>query len=287
MLEVWNLLSVGLFDVLLGWLLEFPRWIGLLVVGLMTAVLLTLIRKWTTNQDRLRRAAADLRRLKELRRAAKDARDVDAVERCNVTKAQISWLKLKAEGWPLLAVLLPVALLATWAFERLAYYPPRDDETIEVVAYLPRSAQDDLMHLVPQPRLRSANGWVQPVRRITNEPTRWDRIWATATFSQAATPEADDVAIWRLQADAAREPYPLVFRWKEHTFERELRVGQRIYSPVVTVDTVEPITTEVRLRETRLFGIPGLGAWLPAWLVGYLVVTIPVVFALKKVLAIY
>ena len=287
MLETWNLLSVGLFDVLLGWMLSFPRWLGLLVVALATAAILTLIRKWTTNQDRLGRAAADLSRLKELRRAAAGAGEVEAVRRCNVTKGQVSWIKLKAEGWPLLAVLLPVALLATWAFERLAYEPPRGGETVEVVAYLPRSAQDDLVHLVPQLGLRTANGWVQPVRSVANEPTRWDHFWAVVTFRDASPPEADIVAIWQLQADARAEAYPLVFRWKEHTFASALRVGQRTYSPVVTADANEPIITEIRLREVRLFGIPGLGAWLPGWIVGYLLVTIPAVFVLKKVLRIY
>ena len=74
MLDLWNILSVRLFDVLLGWLLLLPRSIAVLAVGLTTAALLTLIRRWTTNQDRLRRASADMRRLKELKRAAKQAK---------------------------------------------------------------------------------------------------------------------------------------------------------------------------------------------------------------------
>ena len=42
----------------LGWLLALPRSLALVAVGLLTAALLTVLRKWTTNQDRLRRAAA-------------------------------------------------------------------------------------------------------------------------------------------------------------------------------------------------------------------------------------
>ena len=45
------------------------------VVAVVTAALLTLIRRWTTNQDRLRRAAGDLQRLKELAGAVKRAFD--------------------------------------------------------------------------------------------------------------------------------------------------------------------------------------------------------------------
>lgn len=298
MLELWNLVSVGLFDVLLGWLLELPRWIGLVAVGLATAALLTLIRKWTTDQERLARAAADLRRLKELRRAAKVAKDADAVERHKAVQGQIMWIKLKAEGRPLVAVMLPVALLATWAFERLAYYPPREDETIEVVAYFvvgewndpARSAENDVVHLVPPAGLRVRNGWVQPVRTRNNEPTIWDRWRALMRISDVRQPDPDIIAIWQLQGEAREQPYPLVFRWNEHSFQRDLLVGQRRYSPVATMCEVKDsvkVITEVRLREVRLFGVPGLGAWLPAWLVGYLMVSILFMLALKKVLRIF
>ncbi|MCI0684872.1 MAG: hypothetical protein L0Y71_22470 [Gemmataceae bacterium] len=298
MLELWNLLSVGLFDALLGWLLVFPRWIALVVVGLATAALLTLARKWTTNQDRLARAAADLRRLKALGRAAKDAHDADAVQRCNLTKGQVRWITLRAEGRPLLAVLLPVALLATWAFERLAYYPPAAGETITVVAYVvagdnnepARSAENDLMHLVGKPGLRARNGWVQLVQTRTSEPSIWQRLVAFVTFREAPRPDPNVSAVWQLQADANAQPYPLVFRWNEHTFQRELLIGQRIYSPVTAASPIEPpvqVVTNVGLRDVRLLGIPGLGAWLPAWLVGYLLVTIPFVFVLKRVLGVY
>src|SRR5262249_38510404 len=108
MLDIWNLLGVRLLDVLLGWLLLLPRSVAVVVVALATAALLTLIRKWTTNQDRLRRAAADMRRLKELKHAATQVHDKDALARLKITKGRISVLKLKAEGWPVLAVLLPV-----------------------------------------------------------------------------------------------------------------------------------------------------------------------------------
>ena len=277
MLDLWNLLSVRLFDVLLGWLLDLPRSLAVLAIGLTTAALLTLIRKWTTNQDRLRRAAADLRRLKELKRTAVLDKDRDALARMKLTKGRISFIKLKAEGWPTLAVIVPVALLATWAFERLAFHSPRAGQTITVKAYLVdskrkplRVAENDLMHLVPQPGLRARNGWVQPVR-----------------LEHGAAPEADVVALWQLEGDARSEPYPLVFRWKEHTFERELRIGQRLYSPALVEVPGEPVITEVRLREVRLFGITSLGRWLPAWLVGYLLITFPFVFLLKRALRIY
>jgi len=293
MLDIWNLMSVRLCDVLLGWLLLLPRSVAVVVVGLLTAGLLTLIRRWTTNQDRLRRAAADMRRLKECKRAAQQTHDVESLARLKMTMSRVSLLKLKAEGWPLLAVILPVALLATWAFERLEFHAPEAGETIEVLAHLRSgrdaalTARDDLLHLVPQPGLRAKNGWVQSVHIDAEPPSSWDRFWSKVTFSKTKDPEQDAYALWQLEGNAGGEPYPLIFRWNERTIERELLIGQPHYSPPREERPEDSVITEVRLREVRLFGIPGLGPWLPARLVGYVLVTIPFVFLLKRVLSIY
>jgi uncharacterized membrane protein (DUF106 family) len=287
MLDFWNDLSLAIFDGLFGWLLILPRTFVLIVVALVTATLITVVRKWTTNQDRLCRAAADSRRLNELIREAKRHKDREALARYRATKAQIGMLKFKAEGLPLVTYLLPLALLATWAFYRLEFYPPRAEEEIQVTAYLPASARGDVVHLVPQPGLRAVNGWVQSVRQVSAGPTAWDRFWARVTFHEVREPEADDVAIWRLQGNASSEPYPLVLRWRDRTYERELRIGQNLYSPAMETWDDGKVALAVAQKEVRLFGIPGLGSWLPGWIVGYFLLTIPLFFLLKRVLRIY
>ncbi len=287
MADFWNDLSLAIFDGLFGWLLLLPRTFALIAVALVTATLITVVRKWTTNQARLRRAAADIRRLNELIRQRKQENEADAVARHRATKAQIGLLKFKAEGLPLVTYLLPLALLATWAFYRLEFYPPRAGEEIQVTAYLPASARDDIVHLVPQPGLHAINGWVQSVRQVPTRPSAWDRFWARVTFQEVRQPEPDNVAIWRLQGDASPEPYPLLLRWRDHTYEREMRVGQSLYSPASETWDDGKVALAVAQREVRLFGIPGLGPWLPGWIVGYFLLTIPLFFLLKRLLGIY
>jgi hypothetical protein len=289
MFDWWNDLSLTLFDALLGWLLDVPRQVALVGVAILTATLLTTIRWWTTDQDRLRRAAEDLRRLKQLCREARRGGDKDALARCQATRSRIGLIKLRAEGKPLLFVLLPIALLATWAFYRLEFQPPQPGETVEVVAYLPISAKGDLIHLVPQRGLRSVNGWVQPIFLQAPAPSFWERVWqrfrARFTREEIKLPAPDAVALWTVEADA--DAHPVVLRYKDKTLKRELLVGGRFYAPAWDVSAAENIVTEIRQREVRLLGLPGLGAWLPAWLVGYLVLTIPLVYLLKRVLKVY
>ena len=125
------------------------------------------------------------------------------------------------------------------------------------------------------------------MRKEPNASTAWDRFWARLTWSEVKEPEPDTIAIWQLQADGSEEPYPIILRWRDRTYERELRVGENLYSPAVEMRDDGKVIIAVAQREVRLFGIPGLGPWLPGWIVGYLLVTVPFVFLLKRVLGIY
>ena len=64
MLEVWNTLVLVPFDLLLGRLRAMSPDAVLIVVAVGSAFVLTLVRKWTTDQDLLRRVADDRRRLR-------------------------------------------------------------------------------------------------------------------------------------------------------------------------------------------------------------------------------
>ena len=101
-------------------------------------------------------------------------------------------------------------------------------------------------------------------------------------------PEPNAVATWFLEGKARKRPYSLLFRHKGQTIARELQIGQKTYSPAWVVGDKDPMTTEIKMREVKLFGVvPGLGGWLPAWMVGYLVLAVPLVFGVKWLLRIY
>jgi hypothetical protein len=142
-----------------------------------------------------------------------------------------------------------------------------------------------VIHLVPQPGLKAESGWVQTFYAETPPASAWARLWAWITRQPVEPLPPDAVAVWRLHGEANR--YPLIFRYRDKSLQRELLVGYRIYAPAWDVRDAEPLITEIRQREVRLFGLPGLGPWLPPWLVGYLVLTIPFVFLLKKLLMVH
>jgi hypothetical protein len=249
MMALWNRIVFGLLDPLLGGLLAWSPTAALLAVGIGTSFVLTLTRKWSTNQALLACAAADTKVLKQLIREAKQRGDRDAVQRHRATIGQIGILKLKAEGKPLLYSLLPIAILATWAFLRFEFIPPKFGETIPVVAHAPVSAAGDVIHIVPEPGISCEAGWV--------------RVFAVPPKGEQAE------AIWQVRFDENRE---IIARFRDQTIDSAHPAG--------------PVTIERSLRPFHPFGlIPDFSQiGLPAWLIGYLVVVIPFVPLLKRVL---
>ncbi len=266
MLDWWNNLCLAIVDLLLGWSLNLPSDVTLLIVAGISAAILTLLRVPLTNQDRLRRAAADTKRLRQLRREARKVGDRKAVERYRATIAQIALIKLASEGRPLLAAIVPIAVLATWCALRLEYHPPRADEPLEFVVCTPVSNADKLAHVVPLEGIESSDRWI---RRI--EP----RVDAGPQYGEAC---------WQLRVQASDEAYRVVVRLSDRSLEHDILVGQPTYL-VPVVNHSEDFVTAVRLRPVRLFGVlPGVRQLcLAPWLVAYLVLTIPFTFLIKRV----
>ena len=194
-----------ILDFMFGWLLRLPSDVTLIVIALMTSGILTVVRKWTTNQDVLGRVDTDSKRLATLARDAKRAGNKEALARFRKTKAQVGMLKFKQEGKPTLVALLPIALLATWAFARLEFLPPEPGETVVAVASVPVAAAGEIVHLVPVPGVTATDGWVKPL----------------AVADNAAT------ASWQLRIDHAMPADGLVARRAAGDMPVELRLRER------------------------------------------------------------
>jgi len=260
-----NTTCLWITDRLLGWLLWLPADAALVAIAVVSALLLMGIRRVATDQDLLRRCAADTKRLKELARDARRRKDRQARARCRATLGQIQLVKLRAELKPLLLSVVPIALLAIWCFARLAYVPPEPGEPVAVAVELPADEAASLLHILPQEGLTAADGWIR-------------RADAAAEATAA-------VARWRLAADGRDEPYVLTIRHDGRTFTKQLIVDGRRYGP--PVELFGDVAVRLDLTAYRPFGVvPGLGAALPPWIVGYLILVLPLAVIGKPLLKI-
>ena len=96
------------------------------------------------------------------------------------------------------------------------------------------------------------------------------------------------LATWKLQAQGDPEPYVLTIRIKGRSLERELIVGRRIYSLPV-IDHGDEYVSEWQREPYRWLrvvpGVPAIG--LPAWLLGYVIMVVPLTIGLKRAMGVY
>jgi len=290
MLETLNNVIVEAMDYVFGWMLLLPRDVMLFAVAILTSAALTFVRIWTTDQDWLGRAAADKKRLGQLLKQAKRDKDKDAKQRHKLMVNMIKIRSLRFEGKPLLVAIVPVALLGTWAFGRIAYVPPQAGETIEVRAYLPTSAIGGRAHIVPVKGLESEGGWTQRVVADTYpEPqTAWERMNRKLTDWCGMNPPLEGVAVWKLKAPQAAGRYRLKIRYAGRTYGKDLLVGSRHYASALDIPAGGPVQAiELAMKPVRLFGFVGDLLFIPGWILAYLLIAIPFVFILRPIFKIY
>ncbi|KPK80999.1 MAG: hypothetical protein AMJ81_11025 [Phycisphaerae bacterium SM23_33] len=262
-----NEIVVRGMDYVLGWILYLPRDLRLFTVAVMTSAILTFVRLLATDQDWLRRADADKKRLGELTRQARRSK-------------------------PLLYAVVPVALLAAWCFARLGYEPAAADRSVEVRMYVPASAIGRHAHMIPQEGLEAENGWVQEVAR--DRPAQinglWDAFNAAVSGWLGRTAPPEGVAVWRLRPTRNGRRYDLKILYAGGVYEKQLLVDSRRYAPPVKTYDGEKVTAvQVAMAPVKLFGVVGGLDFIffPPWLVAYLLIAIPFVSILKWVFSIH
>lgn len=249
----------------LDWLLELPRDVTLLVFSTLTALLMTLARRWVTNQDLLRRCAEDLQQLKRLNREAKQASDKPRRQRLRNTVALVKRTQLAEDMKVLAVVLVPVAVLAMWAVERLDYLPPRVGDELVVRAFFPISSVDGVTHLVPTDGVELKSSPIQIIHADSQIPPI-------------------GLAEWTLRPTSAADELTLTIRHHGESAVHRVTVGRTTYLPP---QQLHPnTTTEVVLKRYQPLGLnlktETLG--LPAWMAGYLLLTLLLVPGLKRLL---
>lgn len=259
--DLWRDACCRLGDAVLGWLLWLPRDAALVLLAVLSALLAVGLRRLVTDQALLRRARQDQRRLKQLIREARLRRDEPARVRYRRTAGAVALLRASQEARTLLVSLLPLAMLMTWAAQRFHYLPPTPQEPVEFVAWLPSSAVGSVLHLVPRSGLHSQGGWVQGI----------------TPSQRGGSPRG--TATWVLEAAAGGE-YLLTLRFRDRSFDHLVLIGQSRCAPAGRTHGGD-VETQLRLREYRPFGIDA-GAWLPPWLLGYVILLLIAYLLLEK-----
>jgi uncharacterized membrane protein (DUF106 family) len=304
MLEALNNWCVYVMDFVMGWALNLPRDLVLAIVAVLTGLVLTGVRAFTTNQNFLKRCQNDKKRLGQLIKEAKARGDKEAIKRHKDTIQLIGMKSFKSEGMPLLVSLIPIALLATWAFGRLAFLAPQPGQPITVTVEFPSDAQGEMVALVPQEGMKvDGNNWVRTIVSVNQPFDAQGRlpapIWPITPRGDADPNNVQPTTVfrakWTVTCDRRQQPYPLDFRFRGETLPAELIVdGQKYAAPLGTWQD-GAINLKMQLQEYKFLSVvPSIdlywnkGVFIPldAWLMGYLIIVIPLSFLLKPLMRI-
>ncbi len=265
-------LLVALLDYPLGWMLLLGRDLPLVILAGGTAAVMLLLRKRVSDQALLGRHKEDRATLKARIRAAKAAGDKDLKNRLRALSAKISIAQLKAEVRPLLWALVPIILLASWAYARLGHVPPRSGEEISISAEMAPAKAGHPVYILPHAGMRSVDSLIQ----IPETGEAWDG----ETIARAT---------WTLVFEPSPEPYRLQLRAGDRLQDLSVIVDRRIYSTPerwLYGDVVRSLHTH--LEERRFLGIvPGFSAAFPPWIVAYVLLAIPFFLLFKRLWKIY
>jgi len=263
----WQQILVEIGDTLLGWTLRLPRDLCLLIAALLFVVVLLVIRRLLGDSDALRQLSADKLRNRELTREAKVAGSREELQRLRGLRLRLSLQRLRLEFWPVLFGVVPALVILSWGSRRLEYLPLRVNEPFELQATFGVSAIGDPVHVVPDERLQCASTWIQIV-----EPS--------------PRSVSHGVASWVLRSDSVGEA-TLQIRHRASTLVHAIEVGTPRYREPTIRHEVGARTHIVLNVYRPMGGVPGMNCLgLPAWLVGFLLLAIPLYFALRRMLRI-
>jgi len=128
-------------DWTLLWTSRFPPIASITIVGVISGVAMVLVLKYCSNQKFLGQAKADLNLLKLKMKAAKQAKDGEALARARALSGRIGGKFMGASLKPSLWTVPIMAVLGLWTGSRLGYLPIHPGDEFQVVAHFEDNAK--------------------------------------------------------------------------------------------------------------------------------------------------
>jgi uncharacterized membrane protein (DUF106 family) len=254
-------------DWILGALSRLPPFWSITIIGVISGVAMAAVLKYCSNQKFLGQAKADLNLLKLKMKAAKDAKDPEALARARALSGRIGGKFMGASLKPSLWTVPIMAVLGLWTGSRLGYLPIRPGDDVVLVAHFEDNAKG-YAYILPTDALRGA--FIAPIEI----PTDGDGLQAR----------------WKLKAHSDSNA-PITLRHEDQTYTIPLPIatkGGRPPEPVTTFHHASTTHDQLQAVEVKL--TPSLPEkwWNLMWQWGglYMIVTLIVALGLRYLLKI-
>jgi len=254
-------------DWILGWVENFSPIVSISIVGVISGIAVIAVQKYGSNQKYMGKAKADLELLKTKMKAAKQAKDEDALARARGLSGKIGGKYMVAALKPSLWTVPLIGVIGLWTGSRLGFLPVHPNEEVAVVAHFEDNAKG-FAYIVPDEQLRWSGTLIAPIE----VPPDGGGLQARWTLK----PQGDGKGEIRIHHGGTVHAVPVAISPK----------GGHPPEPVTTVGKPTPAQDGLQVIEFKLH--PSLKeAWWNLWLQWgglYLLVAMAIAFPLRTIL---
>lgn len=236
-------------------LLKLPPLFGILIISVIITVLITLIYKWTTDQDLMKQLKDEIKEFqKEAKTLKSDPQKAMEVQK----KAMQTNMKYMMQSFkPMLFTFIPIILIFGWLNSHMAYEPimPNTEFTTKMVFANNVNGEAELI--------------VQEGLTLINEANQ-----------KIITGKAE----WALTGEEGE--YILEYKFNDKSFTKDLLItNKRAYKPVQKKIKDNEVKS-IDINNNKLKAL-NLGGWKIGWLGTYIIFSIIFSIVLRKVLKVY
>ncbi|HZF00173.1 MAG TPA: hypothetical protein VE981_24395 [Planctomycetota bacterium] len=258
-------------DWLLGWVERFPPVVSISIVGVISGVAVIAVQKYGSNQKFMGKAKADLELLKTKMKAAKQAKDEDALARARGLSGKIGGKYMVAALKPSLWTVPLIGVVGLWTGSRLGFQPIHPGDEVAVVGHFEDNAKGFPYLFVRDEQIPLQGALIAPIE---------------------VPPDGGGLqARWKIRADGAGRT-ELVIHYAGTLTSVPFQVSPKGGHPPEPVTTVSgPTRTQDRLQAIEFKLTPSIKeAWWNLWLQWgglYLLVAMAVAFPLRTLLKVH
>lgn len=244
-------------DPVLSPLLNIPILWAIVIISLVISVLVTVIYKYTTDQNLMKRLKTEM---KELQAEIKSLKDKPQEAMKVQQKAMETNMKYMMQSFKsTLFTIVPVILIFGWFNANLAFEPISPGEEFTVTALMGKDISGNVGLTVPE---------------------------GVKIVGEAEKEIVDGVVTWTLSGEEEGD-YVLEFRYNNEVEQKDLKIDSQRYAEAIEKYKSAFKTITINYEKVHPFGSFSIFGWNPGWLGTYIIFSIIFSMTLRKLLKVY
>jgi len=247
-----------IFNPWLGLALKLPPFWAILIISAFITILVTVVYKYTTNQREMKQIKGDLKKYQKEMRETKDTKKLMDIQK---KALDLNMTYMKSSFKSTLYTFIPIIIIFAWLNLHIAYNPILPNTNFTVTAQFADGAKGNIS-IQSTPELTVLNGATQEI--------------------------ADNKAVWNLKGDAGEYKMTFDYNTEEYTHNVLITTDNTYLVPQELIKDSKLKTITNGNKAVQPFGDNfNLFGWHPGWLATYIVLSIGLSAAFRKLLDVY